>query len=147
MRTVCAILLLLALFGCARTETYQVRLTNKTTGPITFGVVKLGEPFERKWATPEDASYHGEKPSPEMWGSVGPGKTAISQPIMGKFSGNAAAYLRVYEGKLDLIGIMAVSRGASNRVDMMLLPGPNRITVLDVHGQLTGLQGDAAVPQ
>ena len=103
---------MLVLVGCARTETYQVRLTNKTSGPITFGLVKLGDPFEVKWAPPEDASFHGEKPSPEMWGSVGPGRTAVSQPITGKFSANAAAYLRIYEGKLDLVGIMAaISRG------------------------------------
>ena len=138
---------MLALVGCARTETYQVRLTNKTAGPITFGVVKLGDPFERLWATPEDASFHGEKPSPEMWGSVGPGKTAVSQPITGKFSGNAAAYIRVYEGKLDLVGIMSISRGSSNRADVMLQPGPNNLTVMESHDQLTVYHDNVSGPQ
>ena len=147
MRTVTAIALLLLVVGCARTETYQVRLTNKTTGPITFGVVKLGDPFERQWATPEDASFHGEKPSPEMWGRSDSGQTAVSQPITGKFSGNAAAYLRVYEGKLDLVGIMAVSRGSSNRADIMLLPGPNNLTVMEQHDQLTVFHDAVSGPQ
>jgi hypothetical protein len=135
MRTLPAILMTLLLVGCARTETYQVQLTNHTSGPITFGLVKQGDPFEIKWATPEDAAINGAKPSPEMWGSVGPGKTAVSQPISGKFSKNAAAYLRVYEGKLDLAGVLAVSRGAANRVDLLLTPGPNHITMTDEDGK------------
>ena len=136
MRTLPAILVALLIVGCARTETYQVRLTNKTAGPITFGLVKQGDPYEPKWAAPEDAAMNGSRAVAENWGSVGAGKTAVSQPIKGRFRNNAAAYLRVYEGKLDLAGIMAVSRGAPNRADILLTPGANQVTVTEDKGQL-----------
>jgi len=147
MRTIAAIFLTFLLVGCARTETYQVTLTNRTDGPITFGLVKQGEPFEVKWAPPDVAATYQAKPSPEMWGAVGPGKTAVSKPETGKFANNAAAYLRVYEGRLDLAGILAISQGASNRVDVLLTPGPNHITVTVDNGRFLATQEGPAGPQ
>jgi hypothetical protein len=128
MRTIAAILMTCLLVGCARTETYQVTLTNRTDGPITFGLVKQGEPFEVKWAPPDIAATYGAQPDPEMWGSIGAGKTAVSKPEKGRFASSAGAYLRIYEGKLDLAGVMAVSRGSSTRADILLTPGQNHIT-------------------
>ena len=137
MRTFCAIIMALLLVGCARTETYQVTLTNRTNGPITFGLVKQGEPFEVKWAPPDVAATFGARPDPEMWGSIGAGKSAVSKPEKGRFNRNANAFLRVYEGKLDLAGVLAVSSGSSTRVDVLLMPGQNHVTASIEEGKFT----------
>jgi hypothetical protein len=147
MRTIATAILALLLIGCARTETYQVTLVNKTDGPITFGVVKQGEPLEKEWASPEEAAQHFSVPNPQMWGAVGPGKTAVSKPMTGKFADNAAAYLRVYQGKLDLAGVMAVSAGAPNRADVLLRPGPNHITMTNEDGKFLATRQAPSGPQ
>ena len=62
MRTIPALLLVSLSVGCAQTRTYQISLANQTHEPITFGLVKQGEPFEQQWASPEDAAIYGDKP-------------------------------------------------------------------------------------
>jgi hypothetical protein len=133
--------------GCARTRTYQVSLTNHTESPITFGVVKHGDPFERSWAAPEEIEARGGHASADMWGAIPPGKTALSDELKGRFKSNSIAYLRVYQGKLDLAGIMAVSRGQPNRLDLVLEPGMNRITVIDINGHFEAVRSDHPADQ
>lgn len=135
MRTIPAILLLSLVVGCAHTRTYQVAVTNHTNGPITFGLVKEGEPYERKWASPEQATINGDKPSAAMWGAIPPGRTAESNPVRGKFTRDSIAELRIYEGNLNLVEILAVSRGQPNRLDLPLHPGLNEFVVTDEGGQ------------
>src|SRR5882724_1485343 len=141
MRTTTLTLLLLSLtVGCSRTRSYQVSLTNHTDRPLTFGVVKLGAPYERQWASPEEATISGDKPSASMWGALPPGKTATSEQFKGRFRSNADAVLRVYEGELDLPGVMAIDRNAPNRVDLPLKPGMNHIVVIDISGHLEAIR-------
>ena len=50
--------LALALAGCAETRTYTVDVVNETRRPLTVGLVKEGGPYERQWASPEEAAAH-----------------------------------------------------------------------------------------
>jgi hypothetical protein len=146
MRTITVLLLAALAMGCSHSRTYQVSVTNQTAEPITFGLVKQGDPFEQKWASPEDAAIYGDKPSAETWGAIGPGKTATSVQVKGKFRSNAEAYLRVYEGKLDLPEILAVSRGQPNRLDLPLTPGYNKFVIVDENGHFIAHRDENAQP-
>ena len=148
MRILTAAVLLGVLVGCAETRTYQVSVKNNTGDPITIGLVKEGEPFEPQWASPEDAAIDGYEPSPRMWAAIPPGKTADTGSVQGKFDQNAQAYLRVYQGSLNLSGILAISRGQPNRIDIPLHPGMNQFTVTRQGDRFTATRpGDAAVAQ
>ena len=129
--------------GCVQTRTYQVSVTNHTDGPITFGVVKHGDPYDPTWAPPEVVESHGGHASPELWGAVPAGKTAVSDQLKGHFARSATAELRVYQGKLDLAGIMAVSRGQPNRLDLPLSPGMNKFTVINMNGHFEAVRDEA----
>ena len=84
--------------------------------PITFGLVKEGGPFEREWASPEDAAIAGAAPSSLMWGALEPGKKVGTGPAKGKFDKGSRAVLRVYLGELKLEGILAASPGSPNHL-------------------------------
>ena len=135
MRFPFAAVLSLALVGCSATQTYQVSVRNNTNGPVTIGLVKEGGPFERQWASPEDAAIHDAEPSPRMWAAVPAGKTADTGPITGKFDNKSQAILRVYQGNLNLTQILSVNRDAPDRVDLPLHPGLNQIQVNDRNGR------------
>ena len=76
MKTITPVVLLGLLAGCAQTRNYEVKLRNESGAPITYGLVKRGEPFERKWASPEQAAINGDKPPADMWGTLAPGRMA-----------------------------------------------------------------------
>jgi hypothetical protein len=141
MRTHTALLLLCTLVGCASTRTYEVSIKNDTTEPVTIGLVKEGDPFERSWVSPEDAAIAQQEPDSSMWASIPPGKTADTGLISGRFNPSAQAILRIYEGKLNLSGILAISRGQPNRLDIALHPGMNRFTVTQPGTQLEAMPG------
>ena len=142
MRTSTAIALLFVLAGCATTRTYQVSVKNQTGDAITIGLVKEGEPTERAWVSPEDAAIHGVTPSPEMWAAIPPEKTADAGPVKGRFKAHAIAVLRVYDGKLSLSDILAISRGQRNRIDIPLHSGLNRVIVTDADGRFSAIRDD-----
>lgn len=135
MRTITSVVLLGLVAGCAQTRTYRVSLKNQTEEPITVGMVKHGEPFERKWESPEQAAINGDKPPADMWRVIPPGRTGQTSDVKGKFRGNSEAVLRIYQGSLDLPEILATSEGQPNRIDIPLHPGLNRIVVTDTGGQ------------
>lgn len=146
MRTLTALVLASFVLGCSQTRTYQVSLTNHTDTPITFGVVKHGEPYEYNWAPPEQVEANGGRASAELWGAIPPGKTAVSDQIKGRFKRNALAELRVYQGKLDLAGIMAVGRGQPNRLDLPLEPGMNKFTIINLNGHFEAVRDEPPMP-
>lgn len=147
MRIVPVLLLAWLVVGCAQTRTYQVSVANHTSEPITFGLVKEGEPFERQWESPEDAAINEEHPNSAMWDTIAPGRTAVSNPVQGKFARGAVAVLRVYLGKLTLPEILAVSRGQPNRIDVPLHPGMNAFHVTDESGHFTATPADRPAGQ
>ena len=129
MRTFIALSLLCLTVGCASTRSYDVSLKNQTDGWLTIGLIKDGGPFQPDWEAPERALSNDRKPSAVMWEHVPPGKVADTGAIKGRFFRHSQAILRVYEGKLGLEGMMAISRGEPNRIDIPLHPGLNRLSV------------------
>lgn len=129
MRTLTALSLLCMLVGCAHTRTYEVNLKNHADDWLTIGLVKEGGPMQADWEPPEMAVADQQKPSAVMWEQVPPDKAADTGKVKGRFFSNSQAILRVYEGKLGLEGMLAISRGQPNRVDIELHPGVNRFTI------------------
>lgn len=129
--------------GCSSTRTYEVSVSNNTEGPITIGLTKEGSPFQPEWASPEDAAIAGQPPVNTMWAAIPAGKTADTGAVKGKFASGSHAVLRVYQGKLNLQGILAVSRGQPNRMDIPLHPGLNRFTITDEGPRLMASREEA----
>jgi hypothetical protein len=142
MRILIALPLLCILVGCAATRTYQVSVKNDTANTITIGLVKEGDPFEPDWASPEEAAIAGQEPVPHMWAAIPPGKAADTGRVQGKFNSKAEAILRVYEGKLNLSGILAISRDQPNRRDILLHPGLNRLTITQQDGKIEATRAE-----
>jgi len=151
MRTLTALSLLCILVGCATNQTYRVAVTNDTQEPITIGLVKEGDPYQDQWASPELAATQNRAPDSRMWAAIPPGKTADTGPVKGRFRGDAQAILRVYEGDLNLSGILAINRDQPNRMDIPLHPGMNHITVTEqgvrLHAMRDTPSGEVAVDQ
>jgi hypothetical protein len=129
MRTFIVLSLLWLTVGCASTRTYDVSVKNQTDGWLTIGLVKEGGPIQPDWESPEAALSNDRSPSAVMWEHVPPGKTAETGPVKGRFFRSSEAVLRVYEGKLGLEGMMAISKDQPNRIDLPLHTGLNRFNV------------------
>ena len=136
LRTLTTLSLLVLATGCTTNQTFRVSVKNDTDGPITVGLVKEGDPYQKQWASPEQAAINGERPSAEMWAAVPPGKTVDTGEVKGRFRRTAHAVLRVYKGDLNLAGILAVSRDQPERYDLTLHPGTNRVIVFDREGYI-----------
>jgi hypothetical protein len=130
MRTLTALPLLCLLVGCASTRTYEVDVKNHADDWLTIGMIKEGGPMQNDWQPPEDAIASQRKPSAAMWEQVPPGKAADTGPVKGRFFSASQAVLRIYEGKLGLEGMLAISRGQPDRLDLELHPGMNRFTIV-----------------
>ena len=143
LRTLTALSLLVLATGCTTNQTFHVSVKNNTDDPITVGLVKEGDPYQKQWASPEQAAINGDRPSSEMWAAVPPGKTVDAGEVKGRFRRNAHAVLRVYKGDLNLAGILAVSRDQPERYDLVLHPGTNRVIVFDREGYIIAVDGGA----
>jgi hypothetical protein len=148
MRYVLLICAGVMLTGCATTRHYQVILKNQTPEALTIGLAKNGGPAERDWVTPEELAIVNPQGADRPWGAVvPPGKTA-SQSVTGKFYDGEAAFLRVYsDGNLKRVGfsdLLAISRGAPNRLDLRIEPGRNAFIIRDERGVLQGLPMDSS---
>jgi hypothetical protein len=131
---------LLALVGAgcapAQTRTFDVTVRNQTPGPLTLSLAKDGPPYEPAWATPEDIA----KESPKMredWkqtpggiSALPAGRVADVRGLKGQFDSGTHAYLRVYNGELNISEMLARSPGSPDRVDVPLEPGRNEITIV-----------------
>jgi hypothetical protein len=131
-------MLLILAGGCAETRTYSVAVRNESAAPITVGLAKVGGPFERHWAAPEEAALDRDRELETAWDSVvvAPGRTGYTGPVKGKFERNARATLRVYGGVRSLSSALAVSRGNPRRIDLVLTPGRNSLVVSERDGRL-----------
>ena len=109
---------------------------------ITIGLVKEGDPFEPEWASPEEAAIAGQEPVAHMWVAIPPGKSADTGAGQGKFNSKAEAILRIYEGQLNLAGILAISRDQPNRRDILLHPGLNRLTITQHEGRIDATRAE-----
>ena len=135
----------LAAGGCApaRTDTFDVDIRNATSGPVTLSLSKDGPPYEPTWATPEDLAIESPKlreewaGGPSGMGVVPAGKTASVKGLKGRFDGGTRAFLRAYAGDLTISQMLARSQGSPDRVDVELVPGANRIVLIDKSGRIT----------
>ena len=84
MRTLTALVLASLALGCVQTRTYQVSVTNHTDTPITFGIVKHGDPYELNGPR-RSRRIERRARQPRIVGHP-PGKTAVSDQIKGRFN-------------------------------------------------------------
>jgi len=140
MRPTFALLALMAaLFtiGCAPKATFDVSITNQTQDPITVGIVKDGQPYEFDLAGPEQWAVESPLDSLPPWGHViPPGRTMDSGKITGAFPRGSAAYLRVYRGRHDNAGLIAISNPSPNRAEVLIFPTHNDVVVRDEKSRL-----------
>ena len=135
----------LTVWGCTstRTDTFDVEIRNATSGPVTLSLSKNGPPYEPTWATPEDLAIESPKlreewaGGPSGMGVVPAGKTASVKGLKGRFDGGTRAFLRAYAGDLTISQMLARSQGSPDRVDVELVPGANRIVLIDKSGRIT----------
>ncbi len=134
------LLLLSIMVGCStRSESYMVSVKNETNSPLTMGFTKEGEPFQDDFMAPEDIALDRQvKPELYSWGNLLPaGKGATTnKPMTAKLGTDAIAYLRVYRGHLNMLEILAISRGSASRVDVPLMPGRNDFVIVQRDGKL-----------
>lgn len=132
--------LLLALFaaGCsgARDRVYNIAVQNRTSGPVTIGLVKNGGPFEPAWAAPEDIAVDHPAARNVHWGHlVAPGSVGEFS-LHGLFHPRVNAVLRIYDGERSLYELLAMSREDSGRVNVLVPEGPNAVVVIERGGGL-----------
>ncbi len=138
--------LLLGVGGCAKSLMYDVSVTNDGSHPVTIWLTKDGPPDEAAWLSPEQVAFDPKLAGDVIAGvTVPPGKTASTGTIKGDFSSGANAILRVYEGKLTIAEILAISRGNPNRIDVVLPPGVSH-WVVDDNGPLRATRAKATSP-
>ena len=119
-------LIALLAVGCAQTRRYNVQIANRTDQPITIGLAKEGGPLEPQLASPETVATNTPSSDENLWPStvVEPGRIGSTR-VEGKFDSRSELSLRVYSGKRTLSDILSISRGSSERVDVLLRPEPS----------------------
>jgi hypothetical protein len=128
------LLLSLASVGCS-TEHFDVVVTNRTSDPVTVWITKDHGPYEEGWAPPEIVAV-GNTETGRLGGHVvGPGESCEAK-VKGDISNNNVAILRVYSAT-DIDGILAISRGSPDRLDLPLDMGRSDMDVVRQEGQLT----------
>src|SRR5258706_11166419 len=122
--------LLFLVIGCAPKATFELSILNRTDRPITVGLVKEGEPYERDFAPPERLAIESGLDAMPPWGHViPPGRTLDSPPITGVFPRGSAAYLRVYRGQHENAELIAISSPSPDRLEGFLFPGYSQILI------------------
>ena len=149
LRSLSAVALVPMLVGCLNeTRTYSLSVRNGLTTPIRVCLTKSNGPSEPDWMSPEEAAApphpaSDQRPPGQI---LKPGQTASLSNVAGSFDPRfGRAFLRVYLGDPTLTEMLAISAGSSNRVDVPLDPGPNRLVVqLGRDGRMTAEHADPA---
>lgn len=132
--------LLLVLAGCQsyQTRSYNLTVTNRSLDPVTLWLTKNGEPFEQDWLAPEDIAIESPKGRERIIGGVvlAAGKSASTGERKGKFRPETDAILRVYEGQLKFIDLLAVNRDSPLRQDIALPPGTSNVEITRNPGEV-----------
>jgi hypothetical protein len=125
--------------GCsnAKTRQYELYVHNQTSQPVTLWLTKDGPPIEAGWRSPEDLAIEAPEGDERIAGVVvEPGKVGTAGPVKGEFGPQTNAVLRVYSGATTMSQILAFSRKSPGRLDVVIKPGKNRLTVTDANGEL-----------
>src|SRR5215212_7474152 len=94
LRAATVVASLVVVGGCAPKATFDLSITNSTSGTVTVGVVKEGPPYERDLAGPEEWALESRIEALRPWGHVvPPGRTMDSGALTGAFPQGSAAYL------------------------------------------------------
>lgn len=118
------------LVGCAPSRTFDVTIINKTSKPLTVGIIKEGPPQEAQFATVEQQVLNSNSGTAPPWGYIIPaGRTADSPAVTGAFPGGTLAFLRVYRGEFTNSELMAIGYSSSERIDVLLYPGHNEVVI------------------
>jgi hypothetical protein len=146
LRTFASIILAALLAGCGgKSQSYQVIVHNASPKSLTVWLTKNGPPDEPGWRAPEDVALETLGAKEPLGGVIiPPGKTGETKPVRGTFPEGTDAVLRVYVGQLAFDDLLAVSKGSPNRIDVVLNPGTNELTVRDRRGAIVVEGGDGA---
>ena len=133
---ICAGLLLcsLAAVGCS-TQRFNVVVTNRTSEAVTIWLTKDHGPYEQGWAPPEIVAV-GNTDTGRLGGHVIQAGEACQAKVKADIPNDNVAILRVYSAT-DIDGILAISRGSPDRVDLPLNTGTSDLDVVRQDGQLT----------
>jgi hypothetical protein len=130
--TLCGSILLFS-SGCfTETRTYSISVKNELSTPVSVCVTKTHGPPERGWESPEELiepphPASDQKPPGTV---IPPGKISNKPPFSGDFDpARGRAFLRVYAGTPNLSEMNAISPGSTDRMDIPLEPGLNRIEI------------------
>jgi hypothetical protein len=136
MRCVPLALLLLLPACSGPSRTFDITVKNDLARPITIWLTKSGAPSEEGWRSPEDlAMTSSPQREPRLPGIVlDPGKRGDTGRVNGHFPQGTQAILRVYLGEHKLSELLAMSRSSTQRIDVPLTPGKNRLVVHERHG-------------
>ena len=132
-----ALLSLIALLaGCGgKSQSYSVIVRNESPRSVTVWLTKSGPPDEPGWKSPEAIAIERLGSDEPVAGVIiPPGKTGETGTVRGHFPAEVDAILRVYLGQLAFDDILAISRDSPNRIDVVLTPGTNELTVRDRRG-------------
>jgi hypothetical protein len=126
-----------AFTGCSRTDTFDIAVRNDTAGPLTLALAKDGPPYEQTWASPEELAIESPRADERhAYLMLEPGKEGYVT-LKGKFDRNTRGYLRAYRGDLQISEMNAIGPASTNRLDLLLRPGPNAFVIMDAGGRLT----------
>lgn len=138
LKTLAAIALLGLMVGCQTTGEFTVGVINRTDEPLSVGLVKDGPPPEAYWASPTQIAIGAPSLTERKWGTLVPaGEQAVIGPVKGKFAGGVTAYLRVYAGDRTVDGLLAVSPGSPDRIDIPLDNGRTDLVIHRESARLT----------
>lgn len=150
MIRICMVALaLMFVAGCAGTtsQSFDVRVKNESSQPITVWLTKDGPPFEPKWASPEEIATERPGGSDTYLGVIVPptksGETGSVEAIL---QPETNAWLRIYSGAEKFSELLAMSKGNPNRLDIKLEPGINSYVVKDSPGGIVASRVDAPAP-
>src|SRR5688572_28635538 len=137
LRTLALTVLAALLAGCGgKSQSYQVILRNESPRSVTVWLTKSGPPDEPGWKAPEDVAIESLGAKEPLGGVIiPPGKTGETKKVRGTFPEGTDAILRVYLGQLPFDDLLAISKGSPNRIDVVLRPGTNELTVRDSRGE------------
>ena len=137
MKMFACLALLVMTIGCNSTrKTFDVRVQNQTSQPVTVWLTKDGPPPEVGWYSPEQL---GEMPNDTRarydLAIVPPGKSGYTGKMTGEFPAGTRAVLRIYPGAMELFHILeAAKTGGGQHSDFVLKPGTNKLAVVDQGG-------------
>ena len=125
------------LVGCGgKSQSYRVIVHNESPRSVTVWLTKNGPPDEPGWKSPETVAIETLGSDEPIAGVIiPPGKTGETPTVRGRFPAGVDAILRVYLGQLAFDDLLAISRDSPNRIDVVLAPGTNELTVRDRRGE------------